>query len=384
MDAPHTWHPNRTGVFLIHGLTGSPTELAPLDKLFRRAGYQTAVPLMAGHGVGHTELLATTWQDWRDGLRRELRELARTCDEVVIVGLCVGGLLGLLLAGEEEKVQGLVSLAPDLGFRVPGPSMPWTRFLLPLALHVPWLRRHGYWTQRPPYGLKNPRLQQRIAKAVAASIRGQTKEYGTFRTYVGTMRELRRLQRVAIDALARVRCPTLMIHSFEDSLFSIRNVTVMYRGLTSPQREIVLITGCDHVLTVDLRKDEVARRIGQFLTGRHGGATEHQDADDEFLACEISPGPQTRVHNLVVRKGAVVRLFLPLLEDTGAPQGGGWSQPPHGDGTLQAEWQLARTAIDALAFGLKKRLLIQANRRINAPATSTSGIEPVGRHLQTT
>ena len=150
---------NRTGIFLIHGLTGSPTEMAPVEKALRRAGYQTAVPLMAGHGAGHRELLATTWPQWRDGLRRDLRDFAQRCDEVIIVGLCVGGLLGLLLAADEKSVRGVVSLSPDLGFRLPS-GMPWTRVLLPLAFRVPLLRRYGYWTQTPPYGLKNPRLQQ--------------------------------------------------------------------------------------------------------------------------------------------------------------------------------------------------------------------------------
>lgn len=380
MSTPKTWLPDRTGVLLVHGLTGSPTEMAPLEKTLRRAGYRTAVPLLAGHGAGHQELLATTWQDWRDGLRRELTELARTCDEVVIVGLCVGGLLGLLLAAEEERVQGLVCLSPDLGFRVPGPAMPWTRVLLPVAYHVPWLRRHGYWTQKPPYGVKNPKLQQRIAKAVAASVQGQTKEFGTFRTYVGTMRELKRLQHAVMKRLPHVRCPTLLIHSVEDSLFSTRNTTVMYRALGSLKKELVLITGCDHVITVDLRKDEVAGRVAGFLAGRHGASVEDEKTDEECYACEISPELQTDpgqcgTHRLIVRKGKVARLVLRLREETGHRTTWipfkRWSQSPHDGGELRTEWQLARTAIDALAFGLQKRVTIGVDPEMSALAAST-------------
>ncbi len=264
------WRPEHTGVLLIHGLTGSPTEMAPLAKALRRAGFRTAVPLLAGHGAGHRELLATTWQDWRDGLRRDLRDLAQACDDVVVVGLCVGGLLGALLAAENSYVRGLVCLSPDLGFRVPGPATPWTRFLLPIAFRVPWLRHHGYWTQKPPYGLKNPRLQQRIAQAIAASAQGQTQEFGTFRTYVGTMREMTRLSEAVRNSLARVRCPSRIIHSVEDSMFSIRNAMIVYQQLGSPRKELALITGCDHVITVDLRRDDVARRVTGFVTGLYG------------------------------------------------------------------------------------------------------------------
>jgi len=375
--ASQTWHPDRTGVFLIHGLTGSQTEMSPLEKALRRAGYQTAVPLIAGHGAGHEELLATTWQDWRDGLRRDLHEFAQTCDEVMIVGLCIGGLLGLLLAADEEKVHGLVSLSPDLNFRMPGPGTPWTRFLLPLAYRVPWLMRHGYWTQKPPYGLKNPRLQRRIAKAVTESVRGQTKDFGTFRMYAGTFLQLERLQEAAKQHLPRVRCPTLIMHSIEDSMFSIRNATVMYHLLGSLKKEIALITGCDHVMTVDLRKDDVARRVIRFIAGGHGIFVEADEADDEFFACEISPRlridpDQREAHSLIIRKGKAARLTLQLFEDTRRRKAQipfkRWRQSPHGDGSLQREWQLAHTAIDALAFGLKKRLIIGADPQVSASA----------------
>ncbi len=359
--------PNRTGIFLIHGLTGSPTEMAPLDKILRRAGYQTAVPLIAGHGAGHKELLATSWQDWLESLRRDLRQLARNCDAVVVVGLCVGGLLGLLLAAEEEKVEGLVSLAPDFNFRVPGPMMPWTRFLLPVALHVPWLRRHGYWAQHPPYGVKNPRLQQRIAKAVAASNQGQTKDYGTFRTYVGTIRELNRLRDEAMRALCRVTCPTLMVHSFEDSMFSIRNVTVMYSQLASPRKEVALVTGCDHVLTVDLRRNEVAGRILRFIAAEQGFTPEHQQAG-HFFACDIFPntdsagGGDRKTHSLIVYKDSVVKLKLLLFEEVHVPRSrfglpGALSlEEPIDGGGFELEWRLAEAATQALSFGLKKHL----------------------------
>ncbi len=357
--------PNRTGVFLIHGLTGSPTEMSPLDKALQRAGYHTAVPRIAGHGAGHQELLATTWQDWRDGLRRDLHAFAQTCDDVVIVGLCIGGLLGVLLAADEEPVHGLVSLAPDLNFRMPGPGTPWTRFLLPLAYRVPWLMRHGYWTQKPPYGLKNPRLQRRVAKAVAESVRGQTKDFGTFRMYAGTFLQLERLQDTARRTLSRVRCPTLIMHSVEDSMFSIRNATVMYHELGSPQKELLLMTGCDHVMTVDLRKDDVARWVIRFVAGRYGASLAYDQADDARDAAQISPGSKAGTHHLIVQHGETLRLLLRLAEHSNHRAGGAFPVPwsrrvrlQGGDGADSPGWRLARTAIDALEFGVKNRLTV--------------------------
>ncbi len=380
--------PPVTGVFLIHGLTGSPTEMAPLGKALQRAGYPVAIPLIAGHGAGHKTLLATTWQDWLAGLRHDLRQLAQACDEVVVAGLCVGGMLGALLAAEEDKVRGVVSLSPDLNFRIPGPMMPWTRFLLPIALHVPWLRRHGYWEQKPPYGIKNPRLQQRIARAIAASVEGQTQEYGTFRTYVGTIRELNRLREKVVQNLPRVRCPVLLMHSFEDSMFSIRNVTVMYAKLGSMKNQVQLITDCDHVITVDLRREEVARRVKRFIAGLEGALVQEDVCDEDFYACQISSPDddpanpqQPKRHDLLVTKGNTVQLRLSLVEDPGSVQ----AQASRRNGELTTEWRLAQAAIDALAFGLKTQLAVQIKdtsqiappeHRVSAP--SVSGAVAVG------
>lgn len=344
---------SRIGVFLIHGLTGSPTEMSSLEKALRRVGYKTTVPLLAGHGAGYKELLATTWEDWREGLQYHLRAFAETCDEVVIVGLCVGGLLGLMIAADEDKVTAVVSLAPDLNCRVPGLGTPWARFLLPVVYRVPWLMRMGYWTQKPPYGIKNPKLQRRIAKAVAESVNGQTKDFGTFRVYAGTFLQLHRLQEAAKQTLPRVKCPTLIIHSFEDTIFSIHNSALVYTLLGSAQKTVTFITGCDHVLTVDLRKDEVARRITRFIGELHLIPVEGAEEDGDFFTCEIAP-QSPAAHKLVVRSGETVRLTLPL------PEEGGQIQSSLTAGTVESrpELELAGAAIDALAFGLRARKAI--------------------------
>ena len=295
------------GVLLLHGVTGTPMEMKPLARYLEQRGYRVAVPLLPGHGAGHRALLATTRHDWLDGARRALRELAAACDHIVLVGLCGGGLLNVLLAADDpaigprpwpgaqlavhhsvrgrdvrptrgvgtgatglpvglhQRIAGLVVLSPDLGFRAPGPATPWTRILLPLAYRVPLLKRHGYWTERPPYGLKDPRLQERITRAIVAAKQGQTVEYGTFRMYVGTIYEMEQLHEAARHRASAVTCPALIMHSVEDSLFTIRNATLLYGLLGSQDKTVELVTGCDHVITVDLQKRSVAQAVDRFV-----------------------------------------------------------------------------------------------------------------------
>jgi len=258
-------HVGRPGILLLHGLTGMPSEMRPLERHLQAQGYSVSVPLLPGHGGTHRELLATTWSDWVTGARAACGELAARCDTVVVAGLSMGALLATLLAVDDARVAGIVLLSPTL--RYDGPSIPWTRRLLPLAHVVPGADRLFYWTEKPPYGLRDERLQRLVTRAVKAARRGEHTEYGLFRTYVGSVRELNRMVRLVRRRAGAVRCPALVLHSREDTITSGANAEEMHALLGSAEKSIRWLSGCDHVLTVDLQKHVVARAITDFVAG---------------------------------------------------------------------------------------------------------------------
>lgn len=252
------------GIVLIHGVTGTPTEMRPLARHLQRLGYRVEVPLLAGHGVGYREILASTWLDWLASLREAVQQVAATSSQVIVAGLSAGGLLGLLLAGECPQVGGLALLSVHFG--IPGSKISRRDYLLSrLLAGLPVLRRHWYFVEHPPYGLKDERLQQRISAAIHASRQGQTDQYGLFRTYAETMHQVYQLEDAARRMASRVHCPTLILHSFEDTMLSVHNATTVYRVIGSADKTMVFLTGCDHVMTVDLQKERVAERVGSFV-----------------------------------------------------------------------------------------------------------------------
>ena len=252
------------GVVLIHGITGTPTEMRPLARDLQQRGYQVDVPLLAGHGVGYREILASTWSDWLASVREAIQRMAATRPQVVVAGLSAGGLLGLLAATEQSQVSGLALLSVHFG--IPGSRISRTDYVLSHLLSwLPILRRHWYFIEHPPYGLKDERLQQRITAAIEASKRGETDQYGLFRTYAETMHQVYQLQDAARRAAPHVRCPVLLLHSFEDTMLSVHNATTVYQLLGSPDKAVTLLTGCDHVMTVDLQKEAVAQHVGAFV-----------------------------------------------------------------------------------------------------------------------
>jgi carboxylesterase len=236
--------------------------MRPLERALTRLGCTVEAPLLPGHGATHRELLATGWSDWLGGARLATDRLAARCDTLVVAGLSMGALLATLLAADDPSIGGIALLSPTL--RYDGSSIPWTRWLLPLARALPFAGQTLYWSERPPYGLRDERLQRLVTRAIDAAVRGESTEYGLFRTYVGSIWELSRMAREVRRRAAAVRCPALILQSVEDTITSVRNATEICDRLGSADKSIHWLRGCDHVITLDLERQEVARAVSAF------------------------------------------------------------------------------------------------------------------------
>jgi len=257
----------KVGVLLIHGLTGMPNEMKPVAKQLEKIGCEVAVPLLPGHDGGHKALLATGWKDWQAGAREALDKLSQTCDKIVVGGLSMGGLIGMLLSLENPKVCGVIALSPTIEYDSRNSSNPF-RILLPFIDLLPFTGSIFYWTEAAPYGLKDERLQKMITKQVEKAKRGGSTDFGQFRTYAGSLRQLQRLVNEVKKQAPRVEIPVLIVHSLEDTLTTHRNAQMFYSWLTNcPDKKIIWMEGCDHVLTLDLKKDEVAYHCAAFTCG---------------------------------------------------------------------------------------------------------------------
>lgn len=125
-------------VLLLHGFTSSVDVINGLVPGCVERGWEYRLPVLRGHGTRPEDLVGVTWQDWLDDARAALLELK---EDVLIVGLSMGGLLALNLAAEHPgRVRGVVSAATCLRFRSP------LIHALPLIA-----RRYEYWQGSPDY-----------------------------------------------------------------------------------------------------------------------------------------------------------------------------------------------------------------------------------------
>jgi carboxylesterase len=202
---------NKTGVLLVHGLCGTPTEMRYVANGLARAGYTVLCPQLAGHCGSAEDIKNTSWQDWYKSCEAGLDELRQTCDTVIVGGLSTGALLALVLAAEHpDKVQGVTLYAPVLWLN--GWLIPWYARLFriignkTIANMIPFPDLH-------PHGIKDDRIREFILSALNS---GDSSVAGLPCTPGGAVLEHRWLSDTVRRLVPSIKQPVLILHPRED------------------------------------------------------------------------------------------------------------------------------------------------------------------------
>ncbi len=265
----------KTGVVLIHGLTGTPVEMKPLEKHLKKLGVDVENVLLAGHGGSNADVIASTWQQWLQSARDGVKAILSRNEKVIICGLSMGSLLASIIAAEESRVAGVVICSPTLfydGSVLDNSLIDWVyasdiprNVMKSMVRILPLLGKTFYWEELPPYGIRDQRIQRQITKSIEAAKIGGTNEFGVFRTYYGPLVEMLDMVEVARKSFSKIKVPVLQLHSLDDTIASIHNSTETYLRLASNNKLLFLMTGCDHVMTLDLQRQLVHKMIGRFV-----------------------------------------------------------------------------------------------------------------------
>lgn len=260
----------RCRVLLLHGLTGTPTELGYLAHWLRsRARYHVSCPRLANHGQPIGLLARTTASQLYASARDAFLE-ARTAARaeglpLVVGGLSMGANLSLMLAAEfPGDVAGVVCLAPTLFYD--GWAVPWYQRLIPLVDYTP-LKYFAYFREGEPFGLKDEALRAKIAAQYAAmDLRDSSAAARTGYAHfpVRLFCEMRRLIGACKRALPRVSSPVLVVQAEHDDATSPRNARFILQRVASARRELLLLEQSYHLVSADLERSLVAERLQEF------------------------------------------------------------------------------------------------------------------------
>ena len=258
--------PPRRAVLAFHGLCSSALEIRNFARSLRDRGFHVEVPALDGYSAlaSGATFLPSRFERWIEQALDHLDRLSREYEWVALAGLSMGASLALAVAAERpDAVRAQSLLSTTLFFD--GWNVSRWRFLLPLAYHTPLGRFYRY-RETPPYGVKNPRVREWIARQISA---GSLSAAGASSIPTPCLREADRLVRHVQGVLPRVTAPTLLVHAREDDVASLRNVGFVRSRINATRVTELILDDSYHMITLDNEREAVNVETAGFFEMLH-------------------------------------------------------------------------------------------------------------------
>jgi len=230
----------RTGVLVLHGFTSHVSCVSDLRFPLEEMNLPYRIPVLRGHGGEWRDLKGVKASDWYEDAEESLLDLLTECRKVIVVGLSMGGLVALDLAGRHRKtVIGLVTIAAALKFRDPLAGLsPLISRLVPS------------WPSPNSYNDKDLKEQRnrnypRFPTRAFAQLYGYSKEVE------------RGLSFVAAEAL--------ILHSRRDQIVHPRAADIIYDRIASRNKSRVWFEESGHEMLLDNESQKVLGAITEFI-----------------------------------------------------------------------------------------------------------------------
>ena len=248
---------SKGAVLLFHGLTGSPFELKKYGQFLYNNGYDVFAQCLPGHGDKFEEIYTVRYEDWLEFAYSKFRELKSQYDNVFVSGICLGAVLAIATAIKfKYEVSGVVALSTTLF--LDGWRLPWYKWLIPVGAST-MMRFYYCYPECEPHGIKNQRTRSVIKKLLAKGDVGMN-DFPMTGFY-----ELLKLSKYVRKNLSQMRTPILLIHSQEDDLTSVKSANVVYKGISSPDKDLIILYDSYHMVLYDNEKEFVFNKSLEFF-----------------------------------------------------------------------------------------------------------------------
>ena len=239
---PFFYKRGKTGCILSHGFTGTPKEVRDLGKYLADKGITAIGPLLPGHGTTIEDLKLTNTNDWYNEYVNAAEKLKEHCTKIFVCGLSLGGLLTLKYASE-HIVDGVITLAAPAKFTFP------ENVLLPVF--APFLRKSAI--------RKN---KQELADQEKYDIL-------CYDWYpIAPANSIRKMIFTLRQKLVKIKAPTLIIQGLDDAKWLVKSSKLIYRKISSKDKELILMENTSHCLTVCSDKEKLHDTIYHFIKTR--------------------------------------------------------------------------------------------------------------------
>ncbi|MBW3562778.1 MAG: alpha/beta fold hydrolase [Actinobacteria bacterium] len=254
IDGAEAWSSEGTGanaaigVAVVHGFSGNPNSTRPLGVRLAEDGYTVEVPRLPGHGTHWRDMSRYRYADWRGTVHRLVDDLQRRCEQVVLVGLSMGGLIALdetarRCRSGQHRIAGVVTInAPVLNVDSALAKLnPILQYVIPVA-------------PRDLAGLPSNDIAKEGADERAYAMVPAKAGYSVQREYP---RIRRRLEEVDV--------PLLVMQAEQDHTVPVTNADAIVEHVGSQDVERASLERSYHVATLDHDADLIAERVRDFI-----------------------------------------------------------------------------------------------------------------------
>ncbi|WP_182188322.1 alpha/beta hydrolase [Pectinatus frisingensis] len=230
---------SKKGILLVHGFTGSPSEMLLLGKYLNYIGYTVMAVRLCGHGTNPEDMARMKWRDWYASVCDGYHLLKNYCKDIYIIGLSMGGALSLLLSIDfpVKKAASLstpIFIAAQRGLDMLPPRHLSNDIYIPKIRHlpnnIPAVCNVGY--------KKMPLI---------------------------CVHELLDCIQYLKKNLKRVKVPVLVVQSSNDHTVDNKSGRYIYNKIESQDKQFLQLSKSGHLVILDTERKIVFERIKQFL-----------------------------------------------------------------------------------------------------------------------
>lgn len=225
------------GALVLHGITGTPQSMRGLADALAGAGCTVELPLLPGHGTTLEDMDTTTFADWLAAADDAYRSLAARVDDVIVVGLSMGGTLAVTLAVTHPEIIGAVLV---------NPLVEWTDESI-LAL-LRGMVEAG---------------EDRLAGLASDIADPEVTELAYDATPVRPLLSLIEAAGALTDRLGELRCPVLLLTSTQDHVVNPSSSATLAARAAGPVERVALERSY-HVATLDHDRGLIEARAVEF------------------------------------------------------------------------------------------------------------------------
>ena len=227
------------GVLLIHGFTGSPSEMRLYGMALRDAGYTVLGIRLPGHGTSVEDMEHTTADDWMRAALDGYDMMSGLVRHVAVAGLSMGALLSLWLA-TVRPVWRVASLAAPIMIRAERD----------LHLLPPRAEARGKFLPKAPKLLKGVPKEYRLCYDAIPLL---------------SVHELLEVISRVKGVLGAVRSPLIVMQSERDHTVNVESARYIMEHVGSSEKELFFMRRSGHRITVDVEREDVFQKTIEFL-----------------------------------------------------------------------------------------------------------------------